>query len=336
MSSHFSECRLIGTDICENLYGLGEGLFERIYRVPFWKSNAYKAALRTVCEKETIDFAIVIPEPEVLLWSQSIDFVPAMVPPPRLCSIAICKRSLFDELADTGLVPAYRIYSRKDVLEGRTDGFGMSPYWLRDCTSGTTSGKGALMVTAPDEARAWALLQKQVSLFMASEFLPGRNFACCLLFQNDELLKFVSAERLQYFASHLVLSGITGNTCKGRLINDERVVSTAEKALRTLAERTGETLNGLFTVDLRENNRRVPLVTEINLRHVAFTSIFSDAGVNMAEAQLLATIGSQEKIDRREVAFDRENLFLRDIDGLPRWFDKWQAPHVDVDVWQRS
>ena len=60
----------------------------------------------------------------------------------------------------------------------------------------------------------------------------------------------------------------------------------------------------------------------------AFTSAFAAGGANMAEAQLLATIGLSDKIDRKEVRFPSGNLFLRDIDGLPLWVENWQNPQL--------
>jgi carbamoyl-phosphate synthase large subunit len=328
MSSQFADIRLVGTDICENRYGVREGLFEKIYRVPLWNSPDYMTIIGEICTRAEIDMAIVIPEPEVLMWSESVDIVPALLPPPKLGRIALSKSDLFDVLAGTGLVPSYRIYTRDDILEGKADEFEIRPYWLRDCSPGATSGKGAIKVVESAEARAWAFLQKEVTMFMASEYLPGRNLACCMLFYDDELLKCACAERIKYFAGHLVLSGITGNAREGRLINDDRVRATAEECVRLISKKTNEILRGLLTVDLKENCDGVPLVTEINLRHVAFTSAFSAGGVNMAEAQLLATMGLSDKIDTKDVTFPSGNLFLRDIDGLPLWIQNWKEPQL--------
>lgn len=327
-SSFFADARLVGTDICDNLYGTSEGLFDKIYKVPLWNSPDYMPILGNMCEQEGIDCAIVIPEPEVLAWSESITPVPALLPPPKFGRIALSKSALFDTLAGTGLVPSSCIYTREDFLEGKADAFGMHPYWMRDCSPGSTSATGALKVVDSAEAKAWAFLRKDVIVFMASEYLPGRNFACCMLFQDNELLKYVSAERIKYFAAHLTLSGISGNTSQGRLINDERVRATAEESVRLIARKTGEPLRGLLTVDMRENREGAPMVTEINLRHVSFTSAFAAGGANMAEAQLLATMGLSDKIDRNEVRFPPGNLFLRDIDGLPQYVENWQDPQV--------
>ena len=59
-SQRFNNTKLIGTDVCYNLFGLYEGLFDRIYRVP-WEHNSleYKQIMIDICLKEKIDVAIM-------------------------------------------------------------------------------------------------------------------------------------------------------------------------------------------------------------------------------------------------------------------------------------
>ena len=115
----------------------------------------------------------------------------------------------------------------------------------------------------------------------------------------------------------VAVSGITGNICRGRLVNDSRVCSAAEQAVRRIGGQTGEVMHGLVMVDLKENRRGEPLVTEINLRHVAGTWAFAEGGANMAETQVFATLGNLDHIGQVEGYFPRSNLILRDIDGVP-------------------
>jgi carbamoyl-phosphate synthase large subunit len=199
---------------------------------------------------------------------------------------------------------------------------------LRDCAEGSTSGRAAIKITDPRQARYWAELHEEVVEFMASDYLPGRIWACCLLFGRNELLQYVCAERLRYFMGHLVLSGISGNICLGRLVNAPLIKDVAERTVRTIAAATGEPLEGLLTVDLREDRTGRPLVTEINLRHIAITSAFAQAGVNLVEAQILAAQGRWAQIDRRTPSFPPDNALLRDIDGLPVWVP--QRRHLAV------
>ena len=58
-------------------------------------------------------------------------------------------------------------------------------------------------------------------------------------------------------------------------------------------------------------------MTEINVRHVAATSALADGGANMAEAQVLATLGRLDEIGETVPHFPDDNVILRDIDGAP-------------------
>src|SRR5256714_12946576 len=143
---------------------------------------------------------------------------------------------------------------------------------------------------------------------MVAEHLPGRNIACSLLFNEDELLKAGCYERLEYFMGHLAVSGVTGNINRGRLITDERARPLAERAVRLVAGLTGEPAHGLLTVDLREDRTGALKVTEINVRHVAATSALADGGANMAEAQVLATLGRLDGIGETRPPLPAHNL----------------------------
>ena len=172
-------------------------------------------------------------------------------------------------------------------------------------------------MSEPEEAYAWAYLNPEIASFMVAEHLPGRNIACSLLFHEDQLLKAGCYERLEYFMGHLAVSGVTGNINRGRLLNDERARALSEQAVRLVAGLTGEQAHGLLTVDLREDRTGALKVTEINVRHVAATSALADGGANMAEAQVLATLGRLDEIGETVPHFPDDNVILRDIDGAP-------------------
>jgi hypothetical protein len=82
---------------------------------------------------------------------------------------------------------------------------------------------------------------------------------------------------------------------------------------------TGDRAHGLLTVDLREDRTGALKVTEINVRHVAATSALAAGGANMAEAQVLATLGRLDEIGEAVPHFPDDNVILRDIDGAPLW-----------------
>jgi carbamoyl-phosphate synthase large subunit len=318
-STAFAGATLVGADRGGNWYGFYEGLYDRVYRVSQPDDPGYTELLAEICAKEKIDVALVGPEAEVLFWSSREFPVPTLLPPPGLVEIAISKGKLYGALPETGLVPRYRIATRAELLERRDLDLDGGPVWLRDYSEASSSGIGSIQVTEPEEAYAWAYLNPGISSFMVAEHLPGRNIACTLLFHDDELLKAGCYERLEYFMGHLAPSGVTGNINRGRLLNDERARILAEQAVRFVGGLTGERADGLLTVDLREDRTGALKVTEINVRHVAATSALAAGGANMAEAQVLATLGRLDEIGEPVPHFPDDNVILRDIDGPPLW-----------------
>jgi len=319
ISEAFRDARLVGVDRGGNWYGFYEGLYDRVYCVSTPADPGYEGLIADICAKEAIDAAIVAPEVEVRFWSAREFPVPALLPPPGFVEIAVSKRKVYDALRETGLVPRYSIVSRDDLLELRGLELSREPVWLRDYGDATSSGLGALAVTEPEQARAWAILNPGIESYMVAEHLPGRNLAAMLLFHDGELLKAACYERLEYFGGHLAPSGITGNISRGRLVNDEQARAVGEQAVRAVAALAGETPHGLLTADLRADAQGALKVTEINVRHVAATSALAAGGANMSEAQLLVTLGRLDEVGEVVPQFPENNAILRDIDGEPIW-----------------
>ena len=315
----FPDLYLVGTDICENPYGLYEGLFDRIYRVPRVTDSRYGALMSELCRQEQLEAAIVIPELEVLYWSERGFPIPACLPPADFCQIAVSKRRLYEALAGTGLVPAFRICSRAELAEEPLRSWNAFPCWVRDFSEGTACGKGSLLAHNADEIRAWATLNSGIDHFMLSDYLPGRNFACHLLYGHGRVVKIASYERTEYFMARTAVSGVTGNISKGRLVNDARLPTAAKQAVASVLKQNGEVMHGIVAVDFREARDGEPLITEINLRHVAATYSFAAAGFNLAEAQLLLTLGRVDEVGPVETTFPEHNIILRDIDGQAIW-----------------
>jgi hypothetical protein len=323
-SESFAAARLVGADRGGNWYGFYEGLYERVYRVSQPGDPGYAELVADICEREEIDVAVIAPEAEVRFWSGRDFPVPTSLPSPGLVEIAISKGKLYEALRETGLVPRYRIASRDELLARSGLDLDGGPVWLRDYSEASSSGIGAIQVTEPEEAYAWAYLNPEIPSYMVAEHLPGRNIACTLLFHEDVLLKAGCYERLEYFMGHLAVSGVTGNINRGRLINDERARSLAEQAVRFVAGLGGEQAHGLLTVDLREDRTGALKVTEMNVRHVAATSALAAGGANLAEAQVLATLGRLDEIGEAVPHFPDDNVILRDIDGPPLWLTDYR------------
>jgi carbamoyl-phosphate synthase large subunit len=315
---------LLGTDICENPYGLYEGLLDRIYRAPRVTEAGYRTWMEDLCQAERLDAAIVVPELEVLFWSAVGFPISVALPPAKFCQIAVSKKRLYETLGGDGLVPRFRICPREELIAGTLAETIDSPCWIRDFSEGTSSGKGSLLARNLDEVRAWVVLNPRIRHFMLSEYLPGRNFACHLLYDQGTIVKIASYERIEYFMARTAMSGVTGNISKGRLVNDERLAIAADAAVAAILRQTKETMHGIVAVDFCESKDDKPMITEINLRHVAATYSFAAAGFNLAEAQLLLTLGRREELGPKEATYPERNIILRDIDGAPVWLSDYR------------
>jgi carbamoyl-phosphate synthase large subunit len=332
LSPHFGKARFIGTDVCDNLYGLVEGLCDAVYRVPHSTDERYTDAIHDVCERESIHTAIVIPELEVLHWTRHGMRVPCLLPPEKFCRAAGSKFSLYRILEHSELVPKFEIVGRDELVAHAYEPSSGWPCWIRDHEVGSTSGRGSLLAANAEELRAWVVLNPKIGSFMISQYLPGRNFACHLLYHDGKLIKVGIYERIAYFMGRIAPSGISGNISRGRLLNDARVLAVSKSAVEEICRNTGETMQGLVAVDLREDARGNPMITEINLRHVACTSAFASAGNNLAEAQVFATLGMPDRVGDLDQSYPPGNYILRDIDGPALWVSGLELPPIGCVV----
>jgi len=322
-------CEFIGTDICNLRYAPYEGLYKRLYRVPAFNDPGYLPIMRRIIEEEGVQYAFVIPEPEELFWSQHDMGVTYMRIPAAFGENVLSKRRLFENLEGTGLVPAFQVVSNEALLASPDDVELPYPMWIRDYSEGTTSGKGSYLAEDWDHLRAWVLINQNIDTFMLSEYLPGRNFACFLSYNQGELIQYGCAERIGYLMGKVAVSGITGNTNYGRLINDDEVFRVSLAGVNEILKKVDEPMHGLVVADLKANAEGTPIITEINLRHVAFTSTFANAGLNFSEAQLLCMLGRADEIPvRGTIEFPKDNAMLRDVDGLPIYIDRFEMPEV--------
>jgi carbamoyl-phosphate synthase large subunit len=190
------------------------------------------------------------------------------------------------------------------------------PYWLRG--SKGSSGLGSYKVEEGGAVQRWLAINPGIEEFVASSFLPGRNLACKLLYWNGKLVRTACAERINYIMAKISPSGITGNTSFGRLINSPQLVKVATQCMAYLCNELHEEPNGFFTVDFKEAADGCPKVTEINVRHVAFTSILAAAGANLAEDMVqLALNNTEVSTNLHHYVFEHPFVFLRDVDSLP-------------------
>ncbi|AWI27119.1 hypothetical protein HYN49_00230 [Flavobacterium pallidum] len=81
---------------------------------------------------------------------------------------------------------------------------------------------------------------------------------------------------------------------------------------------TGAAQHGFFTVDFKEDENGKPYITEVNVRHVAFTQCFAAGGANFA-SDTVRLLDNDADFDHgyKMYEFEKDLIFLRDVDSLP-------------------
>jgi carbamoyl-phosphate synthase large subunit len=312
----------IGVDCNPLAYGLYEKeLFKETFVVPRADNESYWTVINNLIVDYEIDGAIVLPEIEVIEWAKNAreklsKKIKLNLPDAVLAANIVNKHKLHELLEGTGLIPKYSsivpsAYSYNEV--SRMVG---EVFWVRS-TEGS-SGLGSLKIQNENALDQWLAINPGVKEFIATEFLPGRNMACKLLYFNGRLLSSACAERVNYIMAKVAPSGITGNTSFGRLLNEPGLVDISIEAINTIAERLNKSLNGIFTVDFKEDISGVPKITEINIRHVAFTSSIAAGGANLPLDTLKAMFLEDPSVMKtNHYQFEDSLIFLRDVDGHP-------------------
>ncbi len=315
-----NQFRFIGIDCNPLACGLyDKTLFDASYLVPRADEGNYWSKINEIAEKENIEGAIVLPEVEVLEWAKSASNLERSLrvhlPDYNLANTLVNKHRLHEILDDTFWVPKFkRVDPQNYDYKKLSDEVG-DVFWIRS-TEGS-SGLGSLKIESESALSQWISINKGVKEFIATEYLPGRNMACKMLYFDGKLARTACAERVNYIMAKVAPSGITGNTSFGRLINEPGLVEISEDTLEFISGEIDSELNGIFTVDFKEDVNDVPKITEINIRHVAFTSSIAAGGANLPMDTLKYLFSGSLNPDRIDYKYEEGMIFLRDVDSLP-------------------
>lgn len=307
---------LIGVDGSKMAPGLyNKALFDKTYLVPHSQDPKYWDSIESIVSAEKIDFAFVIPETEVLVWSkrQQEKGLPcqSMIPQYDVACAFFNKYRTFEILKDTGLVPLSIELRSPDEIEMIGSKLGY-PYWIR---GGSGAGAlGAYKIEDVKSVKNWLNINPHINDFLASIYLPGKNYACKLLFFEDKLIRAASAERIDYLMASSAPSGISGMCARGALLNSKTLVEKSEIAVRKIFGKYGLPAHGMFTVDFKEDAQGNPLITEINIRHVSFTHAFSLGGANFA-ADTIGLLSKDFDLSYKMYEFDDDYTFIRGVDS---------------------
>ncbi|MDQ5820802.1 MAG: ATP-grasp domain-containing protein [Actinomycetota bacterium] len=235
---------------------------------------------------ERIDFVHAQPDGEVAFLARHRDDVDAATFLPRTETVDLCqdKARFADAIRAAGLPSPefFHVESEDDLREetARILG-GHAKAWVRAVRG--AGARASLPVTTPEQAVSWMRYWVETRGleprdFMVTQFLPGREFAFQSLWQEGRLVTSQARERVEYLFGSLVPSGQTSTPSVARTVRRDDVNELAIAAIHALDPNA----TGIFCADLKEDERGVPLLTEINAgRFFTTSNFFAVAGLNM-------------------------------------------------------
>jgi glutathione synthase/RimK-type ligase-like ATP-grasp enzyme len=292
---------------------------DRKYLVPPPGGSRWAESLRRIVRDEEIDLVIPTTDADVAAVSgirRRLGDRRVFLPRPGVIELCQDKYRLTACLRVRG-VPApatYRVTDRK-----RIDGIfrRLTPHSSAWCRIRRGSGSiGAVRVKSPEQAWSWIGFWREMrgvrpASFTLSEYLPGRDFGCQSLWKAGRLVLIKTYERLSYLGTGGQPGEVSSIAALAKTVFEPRVVEVSTKAVRALDAKA----SGVFSIDLREDARGIPCITEINAgRFSSATNIFDLTGKNNMAVTYVRLALDQPVDVRKEYDVAEDHYMLRDLD----------------------
>ncbi|GLG89818.1 hypothetical protein [Sellimonas catena] len=315
--------RIIGCDIDKKAMGFFmKGLVDQYYVCPRCTSPEYFPWIENLVNKEKIDYAFVQPESEIVEWGDYFE-KNGKYPCPVFMGSKLLSESLRDKsimadiLKGTDYIPKTIKVTQENPCFDEVEKVIGFPCWIR-ATEGT-GGLGSLRIDDIDSYKSWLFINAQIPEFTVSEFLTGRHLANEMLYYNGEYVKGAALECVEYVMANTAPSHVTGNTHFGRFLNEDRINKFCDDCIRYIEKKLGVLAHGILSFDLKEDKEGNMKVTEVNIRHMAYTGVMAKVGFDLIEDTIkIMEEGNCNGIERAPYYhYDKPYIFLRDVDVEP-------------------
>ncbi|MGH3622291.1 MAG: hypothetical protein ACRDQ5_10940, partial [Sciscionella sp.] len=224
-----NEYRIVGTDI--KPYHLELLDADVRYLVPPVRDPDYLDVLNDIIAKEEIDFVHPQPDVEVDFLAEHSPKLAARTFLPDPAAVRLCqdKMAFNEQMSASGVpVPAARhIRSADDLRSGIEELSAISNrVWLRAIRG--AGSRASLPVDSFYQGDAWidywrSFRGLDYGDFMASEFLPGNEYAWQSLWHEGELITCQARMRIEYVFGNLTPSGQSSSPSVARTVNSDAV-----------------------------------------------------------------------------------------------------------------
>lgn len=315
--------RIIGCDIDKKAMGFFmNGLVDTYYVAPRCNAPEYFPWLEALVEKEKIDYAFVQPEAEIVVWARYFEETghrpcPVFMGGSALSESLRDKSIMADLLEGTEFIPkTIKVTQKEPRFEDVENMIGF-PCWIR-ATEGT-GGLGSLRLDDIASYKSWLFINAGIEEFTVSEFLTGRHLANQMLYYEGEYVKGAALECAEYVMAATAPSHVTGNTHLGRFLNEDRINEFCDRCIKYLEKKLGVKAHGILSFDLKEDKNGALKVTEVNIRHMAYTGVMAHVGFDLIEDTVrIMEDGNGDNVKRDPFHhYDKPYIFLRDVDVEP-------------------
>ena len=316
-------CRLIGIDVNPKALGFFmPNLLDAAYQAPRVDAPDYWPFIRDLLQKEKIDMAFVQPEVEVVGWGKYFEEngrfpCPVLIPPRSLAVSLMDKAIMAEVLEGTAFIPKTIKVTQENPSYVEVEHKIGFPCWIR-ATQGS-GGLGSLKITDLDNYKAWLFINNNIKEFTVSEFLTGRHLATQMLYYNGEYIKGASLECAEYVMANIAPSKVTGNTSFGRFINEDHILEFCQSCIEFISEELQLQPHGVLSFDLKEDSEGNLKVTEVNIRHMAYTGVMAQVGFDLIfDTISILSEGDASHIQKAPFfKYEKPYVFLRDVDTDP-------------------
>src|SRR5690554_1568993 len=320
--SLYPEATIIGTDLHKNAIGFHlNNLIDFKYVVPSSSKENYWQITHEIITNHKIDYAFIQSEKEVVAWAEYFKSknkypCPVLIPPLEFAVNLMDKGKMADLFKDTKYIPKTITFIQNQTPVKNVESEIGFPCWIR--ASQGAGGYGSLKITSEYELEAWLFINKEIEVFTVSEFLPGKHLANQMMYIDGKCVKNAGLECVEYVMADIALSKVTGNTSYGKLINNDKLLEFCEESMEFLSQKLNVKPHGVFSFDLKLDKAGNFKITEINIRHMAYTSVMADAGFDLLEDTIKYLSNNKQLIDKdTRFKFSNKNMFLRNVDIEP-------------------
>ena len=315
--------KLIGIDVNKKAIGFFmKGLLDDYSVCPRCTDIEYFPFIEKLVAEKRIDYAFVQPESEIVEWGDYFE-KRGKFPCPVFMGCKSLSESLRDKaimaelLKDTGFIPkTIKVTQENPRFEDVEKEIGF-PCWIR-ATEGT-GGLGSLKLENLSSYKSWLFINNQIPEFTVSEFLTGRHLANEMLYYNNEYVKGAALECVEYVMANIAPSHVTGTTAFARFLDEDRINKFCDDCIKYLCKKLNVQAHGILSFDLKEDRNGNMKVTEVNIRHMAYTGVMAQIGFDLIEDTIrIMEDGNAENVARDQYHhYGKPYIFFRDVDMEP-------------------